>query len=213
MKKILIGRGAGNDIRLKDESDRVSRRQAVIEVSPFGKMRIHDTSSNGTFVNGERVEKPGGRDVRRGDKVDFAHVMELDWNLVKDPYKGMKIAIGVFVVALIAAAVLFFVFSDDIFKKDKPAEPAPTEQVEPADTTSAVQEPAPAEQPEAKTQAPAKKVKKQPKKNPKDPKKNVDPKDPNKNGLREIIRPEPDPNGLRPDNGPKTGGTMKNEKK
>lgn len=212
MKKILIGRGAGNDIRLKDESDRVSRRQAVIEVSPFGKMRIHDTSSNGTFVNGERVEKPGGRDVKRGDKVDFAHVMELDWNLVKDPYKGMKIAIGVFVVALIAAAVLFFVFSDELLKKEKPVDPEPTEQVEATDTTSTVQDTVSAEQSQAKSQAPAKKTKKQPKKNSKD-KKKPDSKDPNKNGIKEIINPAPDPNGLKPDNGPKTGGTMKNEKK
>lgn len=212
MKKILIGRGAGNDIRLKDESDRVSRRQAVIEVSPFGKMRIHDTSSNGTFVNGERVEKPGGRDVKRGDKVDFAHVMELDWNLVKDPYKGMKIAISVFVVALIAAAVLFFVFSDELLKKEKPAEPEPTEQVEATDTTSTEQDTVSAEQPQAKSQAPAKKAKKRPKKN-SNGKKKPDSKDPNKNGIKEIINPAPDPNGLKPDNGPKTGGTMKNEKK
>lgn len=129
MKKILIGRGAGNDIRIKDESDRVSRRQAVIEVSPTGKMRLHDTSSNGTFVNGKKVPKPGGVEVSRGDKVDFAHVMELDWALVKDPYKSMKIAVGVFAAVLIILAVLFFVFSDEIMEKLNP-KPAETEQTD-----------------------------------------------------------------------------------
>lgn len=129
MKKILIGRGAGNDIRLKDESDRVSRRQAVIEVSPTGKMRIHDTSSNGTFVNGVSVPKPGGLEVKRGDKVDFAHVMELDWSLIRDPYKGMKISVGIFVVVLIALAVLFFVYSDELLRSSE-SEVTPTEEVE-----------------------------------------------------------------------------------
>lgn len=115
MKKIFIGRGSDNQVRIKDDSDKVSRRQAVIEVSFLGKMRIHDTSTNGTFVNGKPVEKPNGTPVKRGDKVDFAHVTNLDWNLVRDPYKGLKIAVCVFVVVLIGLAALYFIYADTLF--------------------------------------------------------------------------------------------------
>lgn len=128
MKKIYIGRGIDCDIRIKDDTDKVSRRQAVIEVSPFGKMRIYDTSTNGTFVNGEPVEKPGGREVKRGDAVDMAHVVNLDWNLVKDPYRSMKISLGVILLALIGLAVYLFVFSDVLTREDV-KEPEPQEVV------------------------------------------------------------------------------------
>lgn len=118
MKKIYIGRGSDCHIRIKDDTDKVSRRQAVLEVSPFGKMRIHDTSTNGTFVNGKKVEKPAGTPVKRGDKVDFAHVQELDWALVKDPYKMMKLAVGIFVLVLLGLAAYFFIFSDVLTKEE-----------------------------------------------------------------------------------------------
>lgn len=112
MKKITIGRGRECDIRLDDSTDMVSRRQAVITVSPTGKMEIYDTSSNGTFVNGEKVEKPNGKPIKRGDQINFAHVVDLDWDQVKDPYKSMKISLFIGLVAVVIIVVLFFAFAD-----------------------------------------------------------------------------------------------------
>lgn len=118
MKRITIGRGRECDIRLEDSSDMVSRRQAVITVTPTGKMEIYDTSSNGTFVNGEKVEKPAGKPIKRGDQVNFAHVVDLDWSKVKDPYKSMKITIVVILAAVIVVCALFFIFADKLAQKE-----------------------------------------------------------------------------------------------
>lgn len=118
MKRITIGRGRECDIRLEDSSDMVSRRQAVITVTPTGKMEIYDTSSNGTFVNGEKVEKPAGKPIKRGDQVNFAHVVDLDWSKVKDPYKSMKITIVVILAAVIVVCALFFIFADKFTQKE-----------------------------------------------------------------------------------------------
>lgn len=112
MKKITIGRGRECDIRLDDSTDMVSRRQAVITVSLTGKMEIYDTSSNGTFVNGEKVEKPNGKPIKRGDQINFAHVVDLDWDQVKDPYKSIKISLLLGSVSVLVIVVLFFAFAD-----------------------------------------------------------------------------------------------------
>lgn len=128
MKKITIGRGRDCDIRLEDSTDMVSRRQAVITVSPSGKMQIYDTSSNGTYVNGEKIEKPNGKVIKRGDQINFAHVVDLDWDQVKDPYKAMKITWLIIILAVIIVAVLFFVFADQILNRGAQEETA-TEQV------------------------------------------------------------------------------------
>lgn len=104
MKKITIGRGRECDIRLSDQSDKVSRRQAVITFTPFGRMTIYDTSANGTFVNGERVEKPDGKSIKRGDSVNFAHAVELDWSQVKNPYvKTFRNIAIIFTIAVVLA--------------------------------------------------------------------------------------------------------------
>lgn len=109
MKKITIGRGRECDIRLSDSTDKVSRRQAVITISPFGKMIIYDTSANGTYVNGEKLEKPNGRIIKRGDNVNFAHMIDLDWNSVKNPYPKVFLSI-LFGITFIVAVVFGFLF-------------------------------------------------------------------------------------------------------
>jgi pSer/pThr/pTyr-binding forkhead associated (FHA) protein len=64
-KPVIIGREAGNDIRLAD--GQVSRRHAEIRYS-VGQVSIIDAGSmNGTFVNDERVQ--GTRVLRPGDMI------------------------------------------------------------------------------------------------------------------------------------------------
>jgi pSer/pThr/pTyr-binding forkhead associated (FHA) protein len=66
----VLGRDTGSDILVPDPS--VSRAHARIDPRPDGTYEITDLkSSNGTFVNRERI---GSRVLRNGDRVDFANV-------------------------------------------------------------------------------------------------------------------------------------------
>ncbi|MGN0213309.1 MAG: FHA domain-containing protein [Muribaculaceae bacterium] len=110
MKKLIIGRNNACDIVIPDTSDLVSRKQAVLTISFWGKMVIYDTSNNGTFINGKLLENGKGSRVTRADKVNFARVADLNWDEVKDPYKKVKIHSLVVSVAVIALAVLAILF-------------------------------------------------------------------------------------------------------
>lgn len=110
MKKVVIGRGRECNVVLADTTDVVSRRQAVIVFSFWGKMTLYDTSSNGTFVNGQRLAKQEGKVVTRDDKINFAHVWDLDWATVKDPYRGTKIVLAAAIVALLLVIGGLFLF-------------------------------------------------------------------------------------------------------
>jgi hypothetical protein len=66
---IHIGRGIGSDLHLDDSS--VSRRHAVLVPRPGGQRILDDRSSNGTFVNGQRVEQA---DLRDGDVITLGRV-------------------------------------------------------------------------------------------------------------------------------------------
>ncbi len=138
MKKLTIGRSPDCDIRIKDDTDKISRRHAVLRISPFGKMIIYDTSGNGTFVNGKPVEKPNGTPVTRQDTVDLAHVKNLDWSLVGDPYRGMKLAVGIFLIVLVALGVLYFIYADTLFGNAEKHSKEPTVLVDSADKDTAV---------------------------------------------------------------------------
>jgi hypothetical protein len=57
-----IGRGLSAGLRLDESS--VSRRHAILVPRPSGARILDDRSSNGTFVNGRRVQQA---DLRSGD--------------------------------------------------------------------------------------------------------------------------------------------------
>lgn len=65
----VVGRGENCDVVL--EATEVSRRHAVLEVSAGGVVVEDMDSSNGTFVNGERVRK---KQLNRGDEIAFDKV-------------------------------------------------------------------------------------------------------------------------------------------
>jgi pSer/pThr/pTyr-binding forkhead associated (FHA) protein len=67
-----VGRGFAADVRVEDQT--VSRRHAVLVVGPDGIRVLDDRSSNGTFVNGERVADAALRD---GDVIGFGVVSAL----------------------------------------------------------------------------------------------------------------------------------------
>ena len=119
MKKIAIGRNNACDIIIPDTSDLVSRKQAVLSVSFFGKMTLYDTSNNGTYVNGQVIETGKGVRVTRKDKVNFAKIIDLDWNEVKDPYKKEKLFTLLGAMVFLAVIVLVTVWCTTISSKEE----------------------------------------------------------------------------------------------
>jgi pSer/pThr/pTyr-binding forkhead associated (FHA) protein len=65
-----IGRGLAADLRLDDKS--VSRRHAMLVHDPEGTRILDDRSSNGTFVNGRRVEQAN---LKTGDELVLGRVV------------------------------------------------------------------------------------------------------------------------------------------
>lgn len=105
MKRIIIGRGIDCDIVIPDEKDNVSRHHLVITFNLLGKMKVSDTSANGTYINGNRMLKGASIPVTKDDKIRLGDNWILDWNLVKDPYKGTRIGILIGIIILILAGI------------------------------------------------------------------------------------------------------------
>jgi pSer/pThr/pTyr-binding forkhead associated (FHA) protein len=64
-----IGRGLNADLRLDEAS--VSRRHAIVVPRPAGARVLDDRSSNGTFVNGRRVQQA---ELRDGDVIVLGRI-------------------------------------------------------------------------------------------------------------------------------------------
>ena len=65
-----IGRGLSAELHLDDSS--VSRRHAILVPRPSGVRILDDRSSNGTFVNGRRVQQA---DLQAGDVILLGRVL------------------------------------------------------------------------------------------------------------------------------------------
>lgn len=149
MRKVVIGRGRECNVVLADTTDVVSRRQAVIVFTFWGKMTLYDTSSNGTFVNGQRLAKQEAKVVTRKDAINFGRVWDLDWSAVKDPYRNTKVALACTIVALLVAvsALLIFQTSRKVNGPEQetiPTDTLTTDSVRPSQDTIV---PAPAAEP------------------------------------------------------------------
>lgn len=102
MKVYSIGREAGCNIVINDRTNVISRRHAVLNVMPSGKMTIVDQSSNGTYVNGIRISSNVPVPVTRKDNISFAHVARLDWNLIPNT----RATIMWWIIGVLAAILL-----------------------------------------------------------------------------------------------------------
>ncbi|CAK7066039.1 MAG: hypothetical protein PARBB_03151 [Parabacteroides distasonis] len=149
MKVITIGRGDDNQIVLEDNQDMISRQHATLRIYETGKMEIVSTGSNGTFVNGFRIKPNMPYKVTRKDVISFAHVRQLDWALVPDPFRLLRYSIVGTVVAALVAIVMVLLWPE---KKPKPNLPAGSEiNVVPADSKSSQpKEETPKEEPKEK---------------------------------------------------------------
>lgn len=65
-----IGRGLSAELHLDEAS--VSRRHAILVPRPTGARILDDRSSNGTFVNGRRVQQA---DLQNGDVIVIGRVV------------------------------------------------------------------------------------------------------------------------------------------
>lgn len=109
MKVYSIGREAGCDIVINDNSDATSRRHATLTVMPSGKMTITDQSRNGTYVNGIKISPNVAVPVTRKDNISFAHVYRLDWNLIPQPVSIKQYVIyGVIAFAVIVGGIIAY---------------------------------------------------------------------------------------------------------
>lgn len=76
-----IGTAFNNRIQLNDPTNNVSRFHATLKIDPKGKMFINDHSTNGTFVNGNRIQTNQDYPVKRKDNIRFANT-QLNWNSI-----------------------------------------------------------------------------------------------------------------------------------
>lgn len=106
MKTYSIGRDLNCDIVINDSTDVISRRHALLNITPSGKMTIIDQSSNGTYVNGIRITQNVPVPVTRKDIVSLAHVAKLDWNQIPKSNQWIKYAIGAVVAVFIILCVV-----------------------------------------------------------------------------------------------------------
>lgn len=107
MKTYSIGRDLNCDIVINDSTDVISRRHALLNITPSGKMTIIDQSSNGTYVNGIRISQNVPVPVTRKDIVSLAHVAKLDWNQVPKSNQWVKYAIIAGVAVFVVLGVIF----------------------------------------------------------------------------------------------------------
>lgn len=107
MKTYSIGRDLNCDIVINDSTDVISRRHALLNITPSGKMTIIDQSSNGTYVNGIRISQNVPVPVTRKDIVSLAHVAKLDWSQVPKSNQWVKYAIIAGVAVLVVLGAIF----------------------------------------------------------------------------------------------------------
>ena len=81
-RRITIGRGENNDICIPERYDTVSNHHADIEVMENGSLSIVDHSSNGTIINGVRINN-ARRAIVYGDKIYLSKSYELPWTLLQ----------------------------------------------------------------------------------------------------------------------------------
>lgn len=91
MKIIKIGRDATSNILLEHEM--ISRHHAILRIYSTGKIELISMGANGTKLNGTLVRPNMVYKVKRSDMISFAGKYQLDWALVPDPLKKVRIAL------------------------------------------------------------------------------------------------------------------------
>lgn len=142
MKVYSIGREVGCDIVINDSSDVISRRHAILNVMPSGKMTIVDQSHNGTYVNGIRISQNVPVPVTRKDNVSFAHVARLDWNLIPKPTSiWMYVLFAALAIAAVVGGVILYNYLSSGKDIEKPHSQGEQQQVVKIDSCDVCKKP------------------------------------------------------------------------
>lgn len=110
MKILTIGRGEDCDIVIDDSQDLISRKHAMLRIYPLGKMELVSIGRNGTYVNGLPIKENRPVKVTRKDVISFAHVKQMDWSLVKNPYRIYHIS-AIVIAALLVIFTIYCMWS------------------------------------------------------------------------------------------------------
>jgi pSer/pThr/pTyr-binding forkhead associated (FHA) protein len=82
----FIGRHSDNNLFIPN--NKLSRQHAKIEKFPEGYVIIDYRSSNGTFLNGEKLIDP--KEIRNGDRIDLGGGVELQVELISEKEKAAQ---------------------------------------------------------------------------------------------------------------------------
>lgn len=119
MKSYSIGREETCNIIVSDPTQMVSRRHATLNVDGR-RMTIVDSSTNGTYINGIRIQSGTPVPVTRKDVVSFAQVAELDWKCVpKEGNANLIVALAVCVLVLLGGGSAWYFINRDKEEKGK----------------------------------------------------------------------------------------------
>lgn len=130
MKVLSIGRDTACDIVLNDNKDMISRRHAMLYISPLGKMTLVDQGQNGTYVNGIKINPNVPYPVSRTDIVSFAHVRQLDWKQVPNNLALIRnAALGLLLIAILVWGGIVFVGWTEGSRTDDASELTPVVEV------------------------------------------------------------------------------------
>ncbi len=89
-QRVRVGRTRENDLEIKNDS--VSKDHAALYFSPTGEFSVSDVgSSNGTFINKERLAYGKAFPVGDGDMVEFGSVAVLFEHIIPEPETAAEI--------------------------------------------------------------------------------------------------------------------------
>lgn len=97
MRVLTIGRSDDCNIIISDVQNLISRRHALLRFHPLGKMELVPLGQNGTYMNGKLLRNDVPHKVSKSDVISFAHVKQLDWGMVTNPYRVYYWVIGAIV--------------------------------------------------------------------------------------------------------------------
>lgn len=101
MRTLKIGRSEDCQIILEDPQNLISRTHAILRFYPMGTIEIVPMGANKTYINGKEAKNGKAWKVSRKDVISFAHVKDLDWGKVPNPYAKTYKTIASAVLAIL----------------------------------------------------------------------------------------------------------------
>ena len=113
-RTIKIGRHESNDYVLSDKNAETSRNHAALTIYQDGSMEIEDFSSNGTYINGNKINNEK-KIVTGSDVVSFADQEVFDWSKIGNKKRSMSSMSPAWLLLpiLLLGGVIFYMMKDN----------------------------------------------------------------------------------------------------